>query len=84
MGLGFLISFAAKVPADVNPILGSSLMLIAIAFYWYLGRKLFDEVFVKMSAKTMKIFRFMERTFVTIWVFLACLGVIRGLYLLMA
>ncbi len=72
---------ADKAVADVNPIVGSLLMVGAFCVYWFLGRKLFRIFFAGASAKTLKAVLFAEKAFMGVWLLIAFLGAIRGIFL---
>lgn len=60
-------------------------MLGAIIFYWYVSRKLYEKAFfVNASEKTIETYLLFERAFMVVWIALACLGIVRGVYLLVA
>jgi hypothetical protein len=75
---------ADKTVADVNPIVGSLVMVGTFCVYWFLTRKLklFRIPLAAASAKTVNAFLFAEKAFFSVWLLFAFLGAIRGIFLL--
>ncbi|HVL37934.1 MAG TPA: hypothetical protein VM328_00960 [Fimbriimonadaceae bacterium] len=72
---------ALKQPADVNPVVGSIVMVAALAIYWFLGRRVYPIVFAGASEKRRQTFYAVEKVFIAIWLFFAFAGVVNGIYI---